>query len=335
MREADTLSGVANRHGVQPNLVRDWRKQAKEIMVAGFRNGTPKSADGKTVKALHEVHAKMGELTLEKCLFVVCRGAEHTGAAGPHRSGRPIEHIPAMSTARRGAQVLLTARPADAGARLDAPGVRIPADKAGLGTRWRDGRPAPGACAVSYASWVLWRLRRSPPPAWPRPHRLYPGSGQLHVLGGGDELGHALRAVLATVELHGCRFLRGRPAGGAERPSCAGIFNTDQGRNSRAPPSRAPSRRLGRGCRWTGAGGGWTIGSSSVCGARSSVRRCTCTTCAAPSMRAASSAIGPPPQRRPAAFFATGRNAEHGLRKRMAEGGVKDLTKGRGRGILP
>lgn len=72
MREADTLSAVSKRHGVHPSLVRDWRKQAEASMVDGFRgNGAAKSEDGDAAKALHEAHAKIGELTLEKDFF--CR----------------------------------------------------------------------------------------------------------------------------------------------------------------------------------------------------------------------------------------------------------------------
>ena len=71
MREGETLSVVAARHGVHPSMVRDWRKQAEAGMVAAFRNGAPKSGEGDDAKALRDAHAKIGELTLERDFF--CR----------------------------------------------------------------------------------------------------------------------------------------------------------------------------------------------------------------------------------------------------------------------
>ena len=71
MREVDTLSAVAARHGVHPNQVRDWRKQAEASMVDGFRHGASQRRDDQASQALKDAHAKIGELTLEKDFF--CR----------------------------------------------------------------------------------------------------------------------------------------------------------------------------------------------------------------------------------------------------------------------
>ena len=72
-------------------------------MVDGFRQGKAKGGDDAS-EALKEAHAKIGELTLEKDFFVVCWGAEQTGAAGPHRGGLAAGHLPAIA----GAELVLT-----------------------------------------------------------------------------------------------------------------------------------------------------------------------------------------------------------------------------------
>ena len=54
------------------------------------------------------------------------------------------------------------------------------------------------------------------------------------------------------------------------------IFNTDQGASSPRRRSRAAWKGPGCGSRWTVEGAGWTLCSSSGCGARSSTKRCIC-----------------------------------------------------------
>ncbi len=53
------------------------------------------------------------------------------------------------------------------------------------------------------------------------------------------------------------------------------VFNTDQGRSSRVWPLRGGCWEPGSGSAWMGAAGLWTTSSWSVCGAASSMRRCT------------------------------------------------------------
>ena len=67
MREANTLTAVAAKHGVHPSQVKEWRKQFKSAGLDGFRKGTRRAAEqAETIRGLH---AKIGELTMERDFF--------------------------------------------------------------------------------------------------------------------------------------------------------------------------------------------------------------------------------------------------------------------------
>jgi len=60
-----TLSELASKYGVHPNQVSQWKKQAKEGIVASFsskRNGAPQTNEAQ----IKDLHAKIGQLTVEK-----------------------------------------------------------------------------------------------------------------------------------------------------------------------------------------------------------------------------------------------------------------------------
>ena len=67
LREADTLSAVAARHGIHPNQVRDWRKQFLDGGEAALRNKARQAAE--QAATIKDLHAKIGELTMEKDFF--------------------------------------------------------------------------------------------------------------------------------------------------------------------------------------------------------------------------------------------------------------------------
>ena len=67
LRETDTLSAVAARHGVHPSQVRDWRKLFLEGGKAAFQNRTKQAADHEST--LKDLYAKIGELTVERDFF--------------------------------------------------------------------------------------------------------------------------------------------------------------------------------------------------------------------------------------------------------------------------
>jgi transposase len=60
-----TISELASKYGVHPNQISNWKQQAKEGVVDCFSGR--KKRDGQDREAqIKELHAKIGELTVEK-----------------------------------------------------------------------------------------------------------------------------------------------------------------------------------------------------------------------------------------------------------------------------
>ena len=69
LRDAEPVTVIAARHGAHPNQVRDWRRQAEDQIKAAFESAPQAKAESEaTIKNLH---AKIGELTMERDFF--CR----------------------------------------------------------------------------------------------------------------------------------------------------------------------------------------------------------------------------------------------------------------------
>ena len=60
-----TLAELAARHKVHPNLITKWKRQAAEGMVEVF-SGKAGRRDGGHEAEIKELHAKIGELTVER-----------------------------------------------------------------------------------------------------------------------------------------------------------------------------------------------------------------------------------------------------------------------------
>ncbi len=65
LRGDQTLAELAARHKVHPNLITKWKRQASEGMVEVF-SGRPARRDGAQEAEIKELHAKIGELTVER-----------------------------------------------------------------------------------------------------------------------------------------------------------------------------------------------------------------------------------------------------------------------------
>ncbi len=65
LRGDRTLAELASRHKVHPNLITKWKRQATEGMVDVF-SGKQAGRDGSRETEIKELHAKIGELTVEK-----------------------------------------------------------------------------------------------------------------------------------------------------------------------------------------------------------------------------------------------------------------------------
>ena len=60
-----TLAELAARHDIHPNLVQQWRRHAKESMPDLF-SGKATTHQNSREAEIKELHAKIGQLTIEK-----------------------------------------------------------------------------------------------------------------------------------------------------------------------------------------------------------------------------------------------------------------------------
>ncbi len=67
MREVDTLSAVAARHGIHPNQVRDWCRLFLDGGKAALQNRAKRGAEHEAT--IPDLHAKIGELTMRRDFF--------------------------------------------------------------------------------------------------------------------------------------------------------------------------------------------------------------------------------------------------------------------------
>ena len=59
------IQAIAAKHAVHPNQVTGWKRQAREGLQEVFAGGAERrQADQETV--IHDLHAKIGELTVER-----------------------------------------------------------------------------------------------------------------------------------------------------------------------------------------------------------------------------------------------------------------------------
>ncbi len=65
LRGDQTLAELASKHGVHPNLITNWKRQASDGMADIF-SGKQGKRDGSHEAEVKELHAKIGELTVEK-----------------------------------------------------------------------------------------------------------------------------------------------------------------------------------------------------------------------------------------------------------------------------
>ncbi|BDQ38872.1 transposase [Pseudodesulfovibrio nedwellii] len=60
-----TISELASNHGVHPNQISTWKKQAKEGIVESF-SGKTKNTPQNNEAQIKDLHAKIGQLIVEK-----------------------------------------------------------------------------------------------------------------------------------------------------------------------------------------------------------------------------------------------------------------------------
>ena len=65
LREEATLSELAARYDVHPNLITNWKKKAREQVLTGF-SGKQERHDASHEAEIKELRAKVGELVIER-----------------------------------------------------------------------------------------------------------------------------------------------------------------------------------------------------------------------------------------------------------------------------
>ena len=69
LRERDSVQAIATRHDLHPNQVSAWKRQlldgVREVFAKGGRGKFAKEHDAK----IRDLHAKIGELTVERDFF--------------------------------------------------------------------------------------------------------------------------------------------------------------------------------------------------------------------------------------------------------------------------
>ena len=69
LRERDSVQAIARRHELHPNQVSTWKRQLLDAVPEVFaRDGSRKLAKEHEAK-VHDLHARIGELTVERDFF--------------------------------------------------------------------------------------------------------------------------------------------------------------------------------------------------------------------------------------------------------------------------
>ena len=163
LRERDSVQAIAARHELHPNQVSKWKRQLLKGLPEVFAGGAGQKLAREHEAKIRDLHAKIGELTVERDFFGAGSSAEPCGACSDDRAGRTAESLEAVFAA--GGEPVVAILPAEGGARGEpgahaalgrtahgVPVLRQPAADAASAPRGRHRGPAPDP-ATQWQSW--------------------------------------------------------------------------------------------------------------------------------------------------------------------------------------
>ncbi len=93
LRERDSVQAIAARHELHPNQVTTWKRQLLEGLPEVFAGGAGRKAALEHEAKIRDLHAKIGEFTVERDFFGAGSSAEPGGCL-QKRGSRP--RLPAL-----------------------------------------------------------------------------------------------------------------------------------------------------------------------------------------------------------------------------------------------
>ena len=69
LQERDSLQAIAARHELHPNQVSAWKRQLLNAVPEMFAQGAARKLAQQHEAKIHDLHAKIGELTVERDFF--------------------------------------------------------------------------------------------------------------------------------------------------------------------------------------------------------------------------------------------------------------------------